>query len=168
METPRLRSPLARALVPVLGGIGFFTLFFGGLWVVAIVINNRAEPDSVVANKVFEVGKVESLSESVATDGPFLLPDLKSPDGIRSLVLDHTGDDPANGWRVYYGYPADRDPSCLVTHVPGTREFVDCEDRTLAVEDLQPPDKVRPVVENRTTLFIDMRGITQAAATTVP
>ena len=168
METPRLRSPMARALVPVFGGIAFFTLFFAGLWVVAIVINDRAEPTSVVANKVFEVGKVESLSESVAKDGPFLLPDLKSPDGIRSLVLDHTGADPANGWRVYYGYPVDRDPSCLVEHVPGTRQFVDCEDRTLGVEDLQPPDNVRPVVENRTTLFIDLRGITQASDSTVP
>ncbi len=117
----------------------------------------------MVANKVFEVGKVTSLAEAVAEDGPFLLPDLKSPDGVRSVVLDHTGDDPANGWRVYFGYPADRDATCLVQHVPGTRQFTDCEGRSLTVADLQPPANVRPIVENRTTLYIDLRGITDTA-----
>ncbi|MSZ16159.1 MAG: hypothetical protein F2618_00680 [Actinobacteria bacterium] len=160
METPRLRSPLARAVVPVLGGIVFFTLFFAGLWVVAGSINDRADPTDAVANKVFEVGKVEPLAKSVAEDGPLLFPDLKSPDGVRSIVLDHTGDDPATGWRVYYGYPADRDSTCLVTHEQGSREFTDCDGRTLSVDDLQLPEAVRPIVENRKTLYVDLRGVT--------
>jgi hypothetical protein len=33
-----------------------------------------------------------------------LLPDLQSADGLRSLVLDHEGDDAATGWRVYLGF----------------------------------------------------------------
>ena len=163
METPRLRSPLARAVVPVLGGIVFFVLFFAGLWVVAGTINNRADPTDAVANKVFEVGKVEPLAKSVAKDGPLLFPDLKSPDGVRSIVLDHTGNDPAVGWRVYYGYPADRDATCLVTHEQGSREFTDCEGRTLTVDDLQLPAAVRPIVENRKTLYVDLRGVTTPA-----
>ena len=160
METPRLRSPLARALVPVVGGIVFFALFFAGLWVVAGTINDRAEPTDAVANKVFEVGKVDSMAKAIADDGPLLFPDLKSPDGVRSIVLDHTGNDPANGWRVYYGYPADRDFTCLVTHERGSRQFTDCEGRTLTVDDLQLPESVRPIVENRKTLYVDLRGIT--------
>jgi len=48
MEFPRPRSPLARAVVPVLGGIAFFALFFAGLWLVATVINKRAEPGSEI------------------------------------------------------------------------------------------------------------------------
>ncbi len=160
MKTPRLRSPLARAVVPVVGGIVFFALFFAGLWVVAATITERADPNDKIANKVFEVGKVETMARSIAKDGPLLFPDLKSPDGVRSIVLDHTGDDPARGWRVYYGYPADRDSRCLVTHTPGTREFVDCDKRKLSVDDLQLPDSVRPIVENRRTLYIDLRGVT--------
>ena len=120
---PRLRSPLARAVVPVLGGIAFFALFFLGLWVAATIINDRADPSSVIANKVFEVGKVDTIAKSVAEDGPLLFPDLKSPDGVRSIVLDHTGQDPASGWQLYYGYPADRDATCLVTHEKGDRTF---------------------------------------------
>ena len=158
MRTPRLRSPLARALVPVLGGVAFFAVFFGGLWLVALVINDRADQGTRIGSSVFEVGPVETLAESVAEDGPMLFPDLKSPDGTRSIVLDHTGSDPARGWQVYYGYPADRGPECLVEHVRETRDFTDCEGRTLPVEQLTPPDNVRPIVENRKTLYIDLRG----------
>ena len=161
METPRLRSPLARAVVPVLAGIVFFVLFFLGLWFVAATINSRADTGDAIANKVFQVGKVEVMAKSVAKDGPLLFPDLKSPDGVRSIVLDHTGDDPATGWRVYYGYPADRDSTCLVTHEQGSRNFTDCEGRTLTVDDLTLPASVRPIVENRKTLYVDLSGITE-------
>lgn len=159
MRTPRLRSPLARALVPVVGGVAFFAVFFGGLWVVATVINDRAEPGTRIAEAVFEVGPVETIAEAVAEDGPLLFPDLRSPDGVRSIVLDHSGDDPAVGWQVYYGYPADRDASCLVEHVRGTRDFTDCEGRTLDTARLAPPGDVRPIVENRKTLYVDLRGL---------
>ena len=158
MRKPRLRSPLARAVVPVLGGLAFFVVFFAGLWVAATVINDRAEPGSEIANKVFEVGKVTDIAEAVAEGGPLLFPDLKSADGVRSIVLDHTGTDPAEGWQVYYAYPADRSPNCLVTHLEGTRNFVDCEDRTLPVEALHRPVDARPVVENRSSLLIDLRA----------
>ena len=167
MAFPRLRSPLARAVVPVLGGIAFFALFFAGLWLVATSINHRANPGSEIGNRVFEVGKVAAMAKAIAADGPLLLPDLKSPDGVRSIVLDHEGSDPAIGWQVYYGFPADRDASCLVTHVQGSRTFTDCEKRTIQVTQLKAPSEVRPIVENKKTLYIDLRGLT-ASVTTVP
>ena len=166
MQKPRLRSPLARAVVPVLGGIAFLALFFAGLWLAATVINRRADNGSRLANKVFEVGKVTDIARAVAEGGPLLFPDLKSPDGVRSIVLDHTGNDPAKGWQVYYGYPADRGPDCLVTHVKDTRTYTDCNGRTLGVAELATPADVRPVVENKRDLSIDLRGVT--SATTVP
>lgn len=159
---PRLRSPLARAVVPVLGGIGFFGLFFLGLWVVAGIINSRATPESAISRRIFEVGSVVPLARSVKEDGPLLFPDLRGPDGVRSIVLDHTGDDPGRGWQVYYAYPADRTPACLVTHVQRTRSYRDCDGRTLQVEDLQPPENVRPIVENEKTLYVDLRGLTSS------
>ena len=167
MALPRLRSRLARAVVPVLGGIVFFALFFAGLWLVATSINHRADPGSEIGNRVFEVGKVAAMAKAISADGPLLLPDLKSPDGVRSIVLDHQGSDPATGWQVYYGFPADRDASCLVTHIQGTSTFTDCEKRTIRVTQLEAPSEVRPIVENKKTLYIDLRGMT-ASVTTVP
>lgn len=157
---PRLRSPLARAIVPVLGGLAFFALFFLGLWMAATVMTSRAEPEDVLSNRIFEVGKVDVLAESVAEDGPILFPDLKGTDGVRTIVLDHAGNDPAVGWQVWYGHPADREPTCRVEHVRGSAEFIDCEGRTLSASDLAPPGDVRPIVENRRTLYIDLRGLT--------
>jgi hypothetical protein len=77
------------------------------------------------------------------------------------------GSDPATGWQVYYGFPADRDASCLVTHVQGTRTFTDCTQRILQVNQLTAPAEVRPIVENKKTLYIDLRGLT-ASVTTLP
>ena len=107
------------------------------------------------------------MAKAIAADGPLLLPDLQSPDGVRSIVLDHEGSDPATGWQVYYGFPADRDANCLVTHVQGSRTFTDCENRTIQVSQLMAPSEVRPIVENKKTLYIDLRGLT-VSATTVP
>jgi hypothetical protein len=151
-------------VVPVLGGIAFFALFFVGLWVAARVINDRADPGSRIANSVFEVGRVDEIARAVTKGGPLLFPDLKSADGVRSIVLDHTGDDAAVGWQVYYAYPADRSPECLVTHVADTRTYTDCEGRTLDVTKLALPVDVRPVVENRKILSIDLRGVTSATS----
>jgi hypothetical protein len=98
------------------------------------------------------------MADIVNRDGPILYPDLRDTAYERTIVVDHTGDDPTRGWQVYYAYPADRGPECLVSHLEGTRSFVDCEERTLAVELLHRPIDARPVVENRSNLLIDLRA----------
>ena len=68
---------------------------------------------------------------------------------------------------IYAAHPADRDTSCPVTQVDRTRTFVDCDGRELEVGDLAPPDDgVRPIVENRSTLVLDLRGVTSTTTTT--
>jgi hypothetical protein len=146
--------------VPVLAGIAFFALFFLGLYFAARFINHKASPTSKIGNTVFEVGHTSSLARGIKESGPMLFPDLKSPDGVRSIVLDHAGSDDATGWQVYYAYPADSTPSCLVTHVKKTRTFTDCNGRTLQVEQLDRPTDVHPLVENRVKVYIDLRGVT--------
>jgi len=42
--------------------------------------------------------------------------------------------------------------------VPETDDFLDCDGRTIDVRDLAPPPDVRPIVEGRTTLLIDLRS----------
>ena len=160
MVTPMkpLRSPLARALVPVLGGIAFFAALFAVTWFFADVATDRARTDTNPRSGTFVVGNVEDIAESIAESGPILYPDLRDATGTRSIVIEHFGDDPAKGWQVYYAYPADRDASCLVTQIADTHRFLDCDGRTLEVNELAPPADVRPIVENRATLLIDLRG----------
>lgn len=155
-----------RAVAPVLAGVVFFVLLFLGLWGAAELISGNPERVSDdFAPSIFRVGSAEAFAESIDDDGPILFPDLKSASGVRSIVLDHTGDDPSLGWQVYYGYPADSDKDCAVEHVRGTRTFRDCDGRVLDVEQLARPGDVRPLVENRKTLYIDLRGVTSGAST---
>jgi hypothetical protein len=160
VPVPRPQSAFARAVVPVVAGILGFVLLGLATWGVAAYISRNPGEVIRVGTSIFEVGPVKTLAKQVDEGGPLLFPDLKSSEGTRSIVLDHTGDDPATGWQVYMGYPADRDATCLVTHVRDTRTFIDCESRTLDVDDLALPNSIRPVVENRTRLYIDLRGST--------
>jgi len=114
-----------------------------------------------LAPSTFEIGNVVRLAETVAEDGPLLFPELGTAIGTRSIVVDHTGNSPDDGWRVYWAYPADRDPTCIVEQVRGSSDFVDCDGRTIDVSELSPPDAgVFPTVRDRTTLLIDLRGAT--------
>ena len=155
----QLRSPLARAVVPVFAVIVLLAAIMGVTWLVAAYISGGgAESSERLVPTVFEVGNVESIAETVAEDGPILFPGLDTTTGRRTLVLDHQGADPAGGWRVYWAYPADRDPSCHVRQIERTSRFTDCDGRQLDVTELSAPDDVRPIVENRSRLSIDLRA----------
>ncbi|MFM9086373.1 MAG: hypothetical protein ACKORC_07955 [Acidimicrobiia bacterium] len=142
----------------MVGGIAFFAVLFGATWLLADRATQRRTSGEVPVARTFEVGRVVDVAEVIERDGPILYPDLRDASGTRSIVIDHTGDDPARGWQVYAAHPDDRDASCLVRHVPASRDFVDCEGRTIDVSALRRPLDARPIVENRTTLLIDLSG----------
>ena len=144
----------------MLGGIavlGVLALFLWGM--AAWISRGGAEATERIAPSELTVGPVESLAEEVAENGPLFFPELGTAIGTRSIVVDHTGAVPADGWRVYWAYPADREPTCVVEQVVGTRLFVDCDGREIDVTELSPPDQgVFPRVDGRETLVIDLRG----------
>jgi hypothetical protein len=155
--------------MPVLGGILLFAAFAGVTWGIAAYISDGgSDATDRLAPSTFEIGAVASLAETVADDGPLLFPELGTAIGTRSIVVDHTGSTPDDGWRVYWAYPADRDATCVVEQVRGTPDFVDCDGRTIDVSELSPPDAgVFPIVRDRTTLIIDLRGATIGNGSTV-
>jgi hypothetical protein len=158
VRRPALRTPLARAVVPIVGGLAFFAVLFAVTWWFADRATDNRKREVRTGDYTFRVGPVEDMADIVKRDGPILYPDLRDTSYDRTVVVDHTGDDATRGWQVYYAYPADRGPECLVTHIEGTRDFVDCDERTLPVEQLHRPVDARPVVENRTNLLIDLRA----------
>jgi hypothetical protein len=166
VRLPQFQSPFARAVLPVLGGLVVIGMIGGFTWAIAAYISSGgSEATDRLAPSTFTIGNVESLAETVATDGPLLFPELGTAIGTRSIVVDHTGDVAADNWRVYWAYPADRDATCVVEQVPGTRQFIDCDNRTIDVSDLSPPDEgVRPRVQNRRVLLVDLRGATATSS----
>jgi len=158
MALPTLRSPLARATVPILAGIAFFAVLGGITWIMATFATDRAEVSVDAGNRTFVVGNVSDIAESIRENGPVLFPDLRDASGKRSIIIEHNGTIDAKGWQVYYAYPADKTVDCLVTQIEKTHTFTDCTGRTLQVDQLQAPLDVRPIVENKTTLLMDLRG----------
>lgn len=157
-----MKTPLARAVVPVLGGIALLAAMALLLWgIAAFLSRDGSQANERLAPTRFQVSSVETAANTIAEDGPILFPGLATTTGEHTIVLDHEGTDPTVGWTVYYAYPAGADASCVVEQVIGTREFVDCEGSTIDVTDLAPPPPgVNPVVEGRRTLYIDLRGVT--------
>ena len=161
MQLPQFRSPLARAVLPVVGGLVVLTFIGLFTWAMAAYISSgEVTTSDRLAPDTWPVGNVEYLSELVAEDGPLLFAELGSAVSDRSIVIDHQGTDPLNGWRVRWAYPADRDSTCIVTQEIGTDTFVDCEGRQVTVDDLAIPTEVRPMVVDRVLLEIDLRGLT--------
>ena len=152
------KSPFTRAVFPIVGGIVFFAALFGVTWLMATYVTNKTEVITATGDRTFVVGQVADIAKSISESGPVLYPDLRDPLGKRSIVIEHNGTDVSKGWQVYYAYPLDRTDDCLVTQIQKTHSFTDCEGRTLTVEQLMPPTDVRPIVENKTTLLIDLRG----------
>ncbi len=142
----------------MLGGIVFFALLGLAMWGVAAYISGgNTDTSERLMPTTLPLGSVTNAAELVADEGPILLPGLATTTGDRTLVIDHEGDDPTRGWRVYYAFPADRDVSCVVEQVVGTRQFIDCDGRTIEVTDLAPPDPgINPVVEDQRRLYIDL------------
>lgn len=164
------RSPLARAILPNLGGLVVIGLIGLMLWGFAAYISQGdATTSDRLAPANLRIGSVTNVADEIVEQGPILFPGLGTTEGTRTIVLDHTGDDPADNWVVYYAYPAGEDPDCAVEQVrdadgDGTRAFVDCNGAELDVSELSPPPAgVNPVVENGRLLSIDLSGVTDGS-----
>jgi len=77
------------------------------------------------------------------------------------------GSEPQLGWRIYLAYPADRSTDCAIEQIRGTRQFTDCDGRTIDVSDLAlPPDGVVPQVSDDGLLTLDLVSDEEDAAVT--
>jgi hypothetical protein len=159
-RTIRSQTTLQRALLPVAGGIVFFAVLGLLTWGVAALLADHPEQvNERLASTTFEVGDIEAMSALIEEDGPLIFHDLVDAGGKLSVVLDHAGTDPRNGWVVYFAYPAGGDPACKVVQVRGTRDFTDCTGAKLDVSALAPAAGVLPFVQGD-TIAIDLRRAT--------
>ncbi len=156
MRRPQLQSTFARAVVPVLAGLGFFALLGLALWgVAAIVADNQDDTTTLLAPTVQEMGSTTFVAGVIDRDGPIILQDLLGDD--RNVVVDHTGADVDFGWAVYLAHPADRDSACTIELIKKTRTFTDCDERTIQVADLAtPPPGVGPIISANGELTLDL------------
>ena len=154
--------------MPVLAGIGFFVVLGLLLWAAAAYIARHSdERSSDFAPTTFDVGSTKTIASIVAEDGPLIFPDLFRASGRRTIVLDHVGDKVDQNWRIYLAYPADRPVECKVVQIRHSRNFTDCDGRTIAVEELAiPPAGVAPIVSADGKLTLDLLAETPSTDVT--
>jgi len=165
MRRPQLKSTFARAVAPVLAGIGFILVVGLLLWGVAAVIShNRKDTTENLSRSYQEMGTTTFVAGVIDDGGPLVLKDLIGND--RNIVVDHTGTDVNENWSIYLAHPADRDASCAITLVKHTHTFTDCEGRTLTVDQLATvPDGVGPIVDRAAgTLTLDLTATAPATS----
>lgn len=157
VRQPQFRSPVARAFAPVGAGLAFFALLALVMWGIAALMSGEETQSTTLTPDRLQVGNIERWSESIQSTGPVIFPGLGTTSGERTLVLNHTGTNPERGWTVYYAFPADRSEACAVEQIVGTDTFTDCDGRIVSVEELAPPANGEyPVIEDRSTLYIDL------------
>lgn len=145
-QPPRLKSPFARAVVPVAAGIVFFAALFGITYLVAVLVSGNGQSVKL-GDKEFTIGRVDIAAARIAKYGPLLYADLKGTEGEQAIVVDHDPKFPdTEGWAVYFAYRADRGPSCLISINQETEALQDCDARPATVADLQRAEPTAEVV----------------------
>jgi hypothetical protein len=115
MIDDRLRSPLARAVVPVLGGIAFIAVIGLVLWGVAVLVGRNADPSDVhLGPDKFVLRSLDKKAKLIAEDGPLLFPGLVGPAERQPIGVWHAGDVTTSGWEVFSLVPAGGTPSCVL------------------------------------------------------
>jgi hypothetical protein len=153
-----------QAIVPVLVGAAFIAVLFGVLWIAATVLSRNADDVGLrVGDRYFQdLPRVDDLADSIAEDGPLLLPGLTGPAGQRPIGIDHTPGNDFEGWRVFELQAPGKPDGCLVRNVQGTAELEDCDGEAVDVADLATAADVVLTVDPDGEITIDL----QPAATT--
>ena len=127
MIDDRLRSPLARAVVPVLGGIAFIAVLGLVLWGASVLLVRNADPSDVhLGANEFVLERLDAKAKLIAKDGPLLFPGLLGPAERLPIGVWHAGDSATSGWQVFSLVPAGGTPSCVLQ--------LDRTDRTTLVD----------------------------------
>lgn len=115
MFDDRLRSPLARAVVPVLGGLAFLALLGLALWGVAALVSHNADPNDVnLGSNEFVLKSLKAKAARIAAEGPLLFPGLVGPAEREPIGIWHDGDVTTSGWRVFSLVPPGGGPGCVL------------------------------------------------------
>ena len=96
MRRPQLRSTFARAVVPVLVGIGFFVVVGLLLWgVAALTSRNRDDTTANLAPAFQEMGNAQWVADHIVDGGPIIEEQARH---LANVVLGEAGS--------YQGYEA--------------------------------------------------------------
>jgi hypothetical protein len=161
----RPTSPVAQALMPIVAGIAFLAVLFGGLWVAASLVNS-GRANLRVGSATFDKLRYDRLANDIAKNGPRLYPSLIGTTESY-LYVNHLGDDATKGWYAFNATRTGQPNKCTVVWKPVAKVFEDpCDTATYPPngEGLQQYDAITNFATKR--LVIDLKNPLPAPPTT--
>lgn len=113
--------------------------------------------DVELGQPVFSPGSATDIAAAIADSGPLLLPDAAR--GDRDVILQHLGEEPAEGWLAFAARPEGADRACFVEWQPDERRFVDSCDGTTYPEDGQGLEQFAVSVGSEGALTINLNPL---------
>ena len=120
----KLPASTVRALV--IGALGVAVAI--GLAVATLAAANSGDVEVRIGADEFGAGDAEARAASVASGGPILFSDVSG--GERDIILQHLGDDPAEGWLAFDAQAAGASRDCFLEWDADEQQFFDACDGT--------------------------------------
>jgi hypothetical protein len=161
----RPTSPVAQALLPIVAGVAFLAVLFGGLWVAASLVSS-GKANLRVGSATFDKLRYDTLARDIAANGPRLYPSLIGTTESY-LYVNHLGDDATKGWYAFNATRAGQPNKCTIVWKPVAKLFEDpCDNATYPPngEGLQQYDAITNFATKR--LVIDLKNPIPAATST--
>ena len=152
----KARNPraVALAVTGVVVGIALVLIVF----VVAVPsLTESGKVQVKLGSDTYSPGSAEAKAETIAADGPILLPDV-SGRNERDIFLQHIGDDPATGWYAFDARRPGQPRDCSLTWDAGADQFVDPCDGTVVPADGAGLLAYTVTVTDKGALVIDLNG----------
>jgi hypothetical protein len=102
------RNHVGRAATVALVGIVVLALALG---LVTLALGSRNSADLAIGDQTFKAGSAEKKAKLIEESGPILYADVSGRKD-RDMILQHTGDDPEEGWHAFLAAPIDKGRDC--------------------------------------------------------
>jgi hypothetical protein len=150
----KTRSP--RSLVLAVGGVALGVVLVIGLFIVAIPsLTESGKVEVKLGDDTFDAGSAEARSRTIAETEPILFSDV-SGRGDRDIILQHLGDDPAQGWYVFEARRPGQPRDCFLKWRTETQDFEDSCDGTIVAADGAGLLSYPVVVAENGALIVDL------------
>lgn len=148
------------------GGLTLGVVLALGVFLFAVPsLEEKGQIENNLGDDVFELSIGEDLADEIAERGPLILADVAG--GDRDIVVQHLGDDPAEGWFVFAVRPPDAGRDCQVEWDADADLFThSCDDRTFPADGEGLKQYPVEIDEEEEVLTVDLNFEDRPAETT--
>lgn len=142
-------------------------VLFAAAGLVTLALNGRNSPDLPLGDQTFKRQDAERLAREIEDRGPIIYGDVSGRQD-RDIIVQHLGDDPAEGWSAFLAAPPSKSRDCTWQWQADEEIFrAKCDDALTAPADGEGLTQF-PVIVVNGTVDIDLNANDRPVMTTVP